>query len=436
MIQTTARRIMANDIPNSIPDLETYIRQLAAEAKKASRALSSVSTNLKNRALLTAAARMRAQKASIQEKNRFDLAVGREKGLSPAMLDRLELSDKRIEDIAKMLEEVAALPDPAGEITQMRVRPNGLRVGKMRVPLGVIGLIYESRPNVTADAAALCLKSGNAILLRGGSEAIHSNIALARILQESLKECGLPAAAVSFIETTDREAVRLMCRLNGLVDVIIPRGGKSLIETVVELATIPVLKHYDGNCHVYVDKDADADMAHKICMNAKIQRPGVCNAAETFLVHQAMAGDFLQNLIADLRRNRVEIRGCERTQKIDPAVKAAAPEDWDKEYLDLIVAVKIVDSLDEAIDHIALHSSAHTDAIVTNNYSAAMRFLRDVDSSSVMVNASTRFSDGGEYGLGAEMGISTDKLHARGPMGLVELTCEKFIVLGEGHLRE
>ncbi|MEW6235953.1 MAG: glutamate-5-semialdehyde dehydrogenase [Candidatus Omnitrophota bacterium] len=427
---------MTNNSPNSIENLETYIRHKAEEAKKASRVLAGVSTNLKNRALMTAAERMREQRASIQEKNRFDLTYGLEKGLSSAMLDRLELSDKRIEGIAKMLEEVAALPDPAGEITQMRVRPNGLRVGKMRVPIGVIGLIYESRPNVTADAAALCLKSGNAILLRGGSEAIHSNIALAWILQEALKECGLPAAAVSFIETTDREAVRLMCRLNGLVDVIIPRGGKSLIETVVELATIPVLKHYDGNCHVYVDKDADAEMAHKICMNAKIQRPGVCNAAETFLVHQAMAGDFLKNLIADLKRNRVEIRGCERTQKIDPAVIAATPEDWDTEYLDLIVAVKIVDSMDEAIDHIALHSSAHTDAIVTNHYSAAMRFLRDVDSSSVMVNASTRFSDGGEYGLGAEMGISTDKLHARGPMGLVELTCEKFVVLGEGHLRE
>lgn len=419
-----------------IQDLEAYIQKTAKEAKQASRILARISTDQKNQVLLEAARRIRDQKPLIQEQNQADLSAGQEKGLSSAMLDRLELNDKRLEGMATMLEEVAALPDPAGEITQMRVRPNGLQVGKMRVPLGVVGLIYESRPNVTAEAAALCLKSGNAILLRGGSEAIHSNIALARILQGTLKDCGLPTAAVSFIETTDREAVKLMCQLNGLVDVIIPRGGKSLIETVVQLATIPVLKHYDGNCHVYVDKVADPDMAHKICMNAKIQRPGVCNAAESFLIHQEMAGEFLKNLIEDLKKNNVEIRGCEKTQTLDPDVKPATNNDWDTEFLDLIIAIKVVDSFEEAVEHLAAHSSHHTDAIVTNNYFTTQRFLREVDSSSVMINASTRYSDGGQYGLGAEMGISTDKLHARGPMGLVELTCEKFIVLGEGHIRE
>ncbi len=419
-----------------IDNVEAYVDQIAEEAREASRVLTRLSSDKKNQVLIEAARRIRDQKETIQKQNQLDLDAGKENGLSKAMLDRLELNDKRLEGIATMLEEVAALPDPVGEITQMRVRPNGLQVGQMRVPLGVVGLIYESRPNVTADAAALCLKSGNSVLLRGGKEAIHSNMALAHILQATLTDCGLPKAAVSFVETTDREAVKYMCRLKGKVDVIIPRGGKSLIEAVVDMATIPVLKHYDGNCHVYVDKNADPELAHKICINAKLQRSGVCNAAETFLIHQEMAGDFLKRLIADLQKHEVEIRGCEKTMNVNANIKAATEKDWYEEYLDLIIAVKIVENLDEALDHLDKYSSNHTDAIVTDNYFTAQRFLREVDSSSVMVNASTRFSDGGQYGLGAEMGISTDKLHARGPMGLVELTCKKFVVLGEGHIRE
>ena len=422
------------DLPQ-INDINAYMKQLAEEAKKASRVLAKTPTNIKNNALILAAQKILGQKEEIQEFNRIDLAAGKEKGLSSAMLDRLELNEKRLKAIATMLHEVAALPDPIGQITDLLVRPNGLQVGKMRVPLGVIGLIYESRPNVTADAAALCLKSGNACILRGGSEAIHSNMVLARLLQSALEAAGIPKSAVSFVESTDREAVRIISQMRGLVDVIIPRGGKSLIEAVVNAATIPVLKHFDGNCHVYVHADADPAMARKICLNAKIQRPGVCNAAETFLIHRDRSGDCLKNLIDDLQKNNVEVRGCAEVQKLYPQVKPAMEEDWSMEYLDLIVAIKIVESLDKAIDHINTYSSSHTDAIVTESYRAAQRFLREVDSSSVMVNASTRFSDGGEYGMGAEMGISTDKLHARGPMGLVELTCQKFIVLGEGHIR-
>ncbi len=419
-----------------IGNVETYIQDIAKKVKQASRIIAKTSTQQKNHVLHAIAERLQSAKEAIQEENQKDLQAAKEKGLSGAMVDRLTLTDKRIKEMCTMLEEVAMLSEPVGEITEMKVRPNGMKVGRMRVPLGVIGLIYESRPNVTVDAAALCLKSGNACLLRGGSEAIHSNSILAQIIQDSLESCGLPKGVVSFIQTTDREAVRYMCRLRGLLDVIIPRGGKSLIETVVDLATIPVLKHYDGNCHIYIDKDADPEMAHRICMNAKIQRPGVCNAAETFLVHQELSGSFLEKLIEDLIRHQVEIRGCEKTVARYPNLKSATSEDWDTEYLDLILALRIVDSLDEALDHIAKHSSNHTEAIVTQNYTTAQRFLNEVDSSSVMVNASTRFSDGGQYGLGAEMGISTDKLHARGPMGLVELTCQKFIVLGDGHIRE
>ncbi|MDX9754177.1 MAG: glutamate-5-semialdehyde dehydrogenase, partial [bacterium] len=295
--------------------------------------------------------------------------------------------------------------------------------------------IYESRPNVSADAAALCLKSGNACILRGGSEAIHSNLVLARLLQDALAEAGLPREAISFVESTDREAVKSLSQMRGVVDVIIPRGGKSLIEAVTNMATIPVLKHFDGNCHVYVHADANPAMAHAICMNAKIQRPGVCNAAETFLIHRSQSGEFLEELLDDLKKHNVEIRGCAELLRLYPDVKPAKEEDWTTEYLDLIVAIKIVENLDEAIQHINIYSSSHTDAIVTESYAASQTFLREVDSSSVMVNASTRFSDGGEYGMGAEMGISTDKLHARGPMGLVELTCQKFIVLGNGQIR-
>jgi glutamate-5-semialdehyde dehydrogenase len=426
---------MSDAATTTINDVEAYVKGIAEEARKASVELARTSTEVKNRALREAAALVRQCTSDIQKQNRLDLEAGKEKGLSSAMLDRLELTDSRLEGVAAMLEEVAALPDPVGEVTDMRVRPNGMRVGRMRVPLGVIGLIYESRPNVTADAAALCLKSGNACLLRGGSEAIHSNTVLAKLLQEAMTDNGLPKAAVSFIETTDRQAVRAMCRLRGLVDVIIPRGGKSLIEAVVEHATIPVLKHYDGNCHVYVDQYADAQMGRDICLNSKIQRPGVCNAAETFLFHKEQSGDFLKNLLADLKAKNVEVRGCAKTLELYPDLKAASEEDWSEEYLDLIVALKIVDSFDEALEHIEQYSSRHTDSIVSNDYAATQRFLREVDSSSVMINASTRFSDGGEYGLGAEMGISTDKMHARGPMGIVELTCQKFIVYGDGHIR-
>lgn len=416
--------------------IEIYVNRIADEAKRAAVVLAKASTTLKNKVLLDAARFILEQKSQIQAKNKLDLDAGKEKGLSSAMLDRLELNDKRINSLIQMLEEVSALPDPVGEITDMRVRPNGMRVGKMRVPLGVVGLIYESRPNVTVDAAALCLKSGNACLLRGGSEAIHTNTVLASVLRQALEANELPQAAVSFIETTDRDAVKYMCALRGKLDVIIPRGGKSLIETVVQLATIPVLKHYDGNCHVYVDRFADPVMAHRICMNAKVQRPGVCNAAETFLIHKDHSGDFLKNLLDDLKKHQVEVRGCQKTCQLYPGMKPATEEDWWTEYLDLIVAVKIVDSFDEALEHLDRYSSKHTDAIVTNDYANSQRFIREVDSSSVMINASTRFSDGGEYGLGAEMGISTDKLHARGPMGIVELTCQKFIVFGDGQIRE
>lgn len=420
----------------TINNIKEYVQETGRLAKAAARIIAKTPTGQKNAVLLDAAKRIMAEKEHIQTQNELDLIAGKEKGLSNAMLDRLTLNDKRLDGIVTMLEEVATQPDVVGEINDMQIRPSGIRVGKMRVPLGVVGLIYESRPNVTMDASALCLKSGNACLLRGGSEAIHSNIVLADIMRDSLKANGLPEAAVSFINTTDRDAVKHMCRLNGSLDVIIPRGGKSLIEAVVEMATIPVLKHFDGNCHVYVDEFADTHMATQICVNAKVQRPGVCNAAETLLIHKHLANDFLSDLLAELKSNHVEVRGCVRTVELHPSVKSASDEDWGTEYLDLIVALKIVDSIDEAMDHIDRHSSNHTETIVTNDYNNANRFLREVDSSSVMVNASTRFADGGEYGLGAEMGISTDKLHARGPMGQKELTCEKFIVFGNGEIRE
>lgn len=423
------------DLP-TIENVEQYIQDIATAAKAAGRVVAAASTAMKNQALLEAARRLRALKANIQSQNHLDLTAGRDKGLSSAMLDRLELNDKRIEGMAVMLEEVAALPDPVGEITDMRTRPSGIQVGRMRVPLGVVGMIFESRPNVTVDAAALCLKSGNGCLLRGGSEAIHSNVALARLLQATLNDCGLPKEAVTFVETTDRAAVQTMCKLQGKLDVIIPRGGKALIEAVVEAATIPVLKHYDGNCHVYVHADANLEMALDICINSKTQRTGVCNAAESFIVHQDIAQQFMPRLLAEMKQHEVEVRGCKRTRAFDSSIKAATDDDWYAEYLDKIVAIKIVDSFDGAVDHIEVYGSKHTDAIVTESYAMARRFIREVDSSSVMVNASTRFSDGGEYGLGAEMGISTDKLHARGPMGIVELTCQKFIVFGDGTVRE
>ena len=417
-------------------NIQQHVQEKAQAAKRASYKLSTLSTQIKNDALCGMAKSIEQHADLIQLENAKDLKAGKEKDLSAAMLDRLTLTEKRIADMAAGLREVAALPDPVGAIERMVRRPNGLQIGKMRVPIGVIGFIYESRPNVTADSTALCLKSGNAILLRGGSEAIHSNLCLARLLSDAAQTAGVPEGAVALIETTDRAAVTEMLHARGLVDLIIPRGGKGLIRTVVENSLIPVIKHYEGVCHVYVDDEADLDMAERIVFNAKVQRPGVCNAMETLLIHSDVADILIPGLFGQLTQAGVELRGCERTREIAPEIAEAAEKDWRTEYLDLILSVKIVDSLEEAMAHINTYGSAHTDAIVTENYFTARRFVGGVDSSSVMVNASTRFSDGGEYGLGAEIGISTDKLHARGPMGLEELTTYKWVVYGEGQIRE
>jgi len=352
------------------------------------------------------------------------------------MIDRLTLTDKRIEGMAEGLREIASFPDPVGKITDVVRRPSGIRVGRMMVPIGLIGFIYESRPNVTADAAGLTLKAGNAVLLRGGKEAINSNIMLAGLLNDAATSRGVPDGVISVVEMTDREGVRHMIEAEGIIDLIIPRGGKGLIKAVVEGARIPVIKHYEGNCHVYVDATADPDDALAITINAKTQRPGVCNAAETLLVHEDIAGEFLPRAAEALMEKGVELRGCERARALVPAMKEATEDDWYTEYLDLILAVRVVDSLEEAVEHINKYSSSHTDAIVTGEIAAADYFVTAVDSSSVMVNASTRFSDGGVYGLGAEIGISTDKLHARGPMGVADLTTYKWVVYGKGSIRE
>jgi len=415
--------------------VEETVLYLAVAAKKASRAVAALSTNAKNSALLRMADALLARQDFIRQENDKDLAAGRAKGLSPAMLDRLALGDKVIASMVAGLREVAALPDPVGEVSEMVKRPSGITVGRMRVPLGVIGMIYESRPNVTVDAAALCLKAGNAILLRGGSEAIHSNLALARVLQEALGAGGIEAAAVQVIPFTDREAVTAMLRLEEQIDLIIPRGGEGLIRFVAENSRIPVLKHYKGVCHLFVDESADTEMAVNIVMNGKVQRPGVCNALETLLVHEKIAAAFLPGVGEELRRAGVELRGCARTREILADIREAAPSDYGMEFLDLILAVRVVPDLDAAMEHIVQHGSQHTEVIVTNSYANAQRFLREVDASAVMVNASTRFSDGGQFGLGAEIGISTTKLHAYGPMGLKELTTRKFIVYGEGQVR-
>jgi glutamate-5-semialdehyde dehydrogenase len=417
-------------------DIQQHVREKAQAAKRASYKLSTLSTQEKNAALCGMAQAIEQHAELIQLENAKDLKAGKKKGLSSAMLDRLTLTGKRIADMATGLRDVAALPDPVGAIERMVRRPNGLQIGKMRVPIGVIGFIYESRPNVTADSTALCLKSGNAILLRGGSEAIHSNLCLAKLLSDAAQSAGVPEGAIALIETTDRAAVTEMLHAQGLVDLIIPRGGKGLIRAVVENSLIPVIKHYEGVCHVYVDEEADLDMAEKIVFNAKVQRPGVCNALETLLIHSEVADILIPGLFGQFVEAGVELRGCARTRQIAPEIKAATEEDWRTEYLDLILSVKIVDSLEEAMEHINTYGSAHTDAIVTENYLKARTFVGGVDSSSVMVNASTRFSDGGEYGLGAEIGISTDKLHARGPMGLEELTTYKWVVYGDGQIRE
>jgi len=412
------------------------VKNMAVNARKASFELASLSTATKNRMLLMMADAIIANSATLIVENSKDLASGREKGLSPAMLDRLMLDEKRISSIADALREVAALPDPVGEVTRMQKRPNNLMVGKMRIPLGVIGIVYESRPNVTADAAALCLKSGNAVILRGGSEAIHSNRAIAAVLQKVLQELSIPTAALSLIPFTEREGVLEMLKQEDSIDLIIPRGGESLIRFVVENSRIPVIKHYKGVCHAFVDKDADIDKALSIIINGKTQRPGVCNALETVLIHRDIAASFVPKMVQALSELKVELRGDVEFKNIAPQVVTATEDDWAAEYLELILACKIVGSLAEAVEHINNYGSLHSEVIITENYSNAQRFVREVNSSCVLVNASTRFNDGGQLGLGAEIGISTTKLHSFGPMGLEDLTTTKFVVYGEGQIRQ
>lgn len=416
-------------------EIKAYMQQLGQSARAASRLMAKADSNVKNLALLAVARAIRRDQAQLLTANQADIEAAKNAGMDAAMLDRLMLSEKSIAQMAQGLEQIAALADPIGEITDLKYRPSGIQVGKMRVPLGVIGIIYEARPNVTVDAAGLCIKSGNACILRGGSEAIHCNQALAKLVHEGLLAVGLPSSAVQVVETTDRAAVGELITMKEFVDVIVPRGGKGLIERVSNEARIPVIKHLDGNCHVYVDEDADFAKAIRIVENAKTQRLGVCNAAESLLVARLVAADMLPLIAEMLIKKGVEIRGCAETQALVPVANAATEEDYYAEYLDAIISVKVVANADEAIAHINQYSSQHTDAIVTENYTTARKFLREVDSSSVMVNASTRFADGFEYGLGAEIGISTDKLHARGPVGLEGLTSQKFIVLGNGEVR-
>ncbi len=411
------------------------IKGMAVQAKKAARTLVTLSTETKNNVLRRMAAGIDAKRDFIQSENAKDLAAGKEKGLSLSMLDRLELSDAVIASMMQGLSEVAALPDPVGEIEKMIKRPNGLMVGRMRIPLGVIGMIYESRPNVTVDAAALCLKAGNAIILRGGSEAINSNRALASVLQEVLKAEGIAAEAIQVIPVTDREAVDILLSQEEYIDLIIPRGGEGLIRFVSETSRIPVLKHYKGVCHIYVDSDADLDLATPVIINSKVQRPGVCNALEGLLVHKDIANEYLPGLAAELRKNDVILLGCERSAGITPDIVAAKDDDWGTEFLSLSLCVKIVEDMDEACSYIEEYGSQHTEIILSENHSKVQRFLNEVDASAVMVNTSTRFNDGGELGLGTEIGISTTKLHAYGPMGLEELTTRKFIVYGQGQVR-
>jgi glutamate-5-semialdehyde dehydrogenase len=415
--------------------VQKTVESLAIEAKKAARFLGFESTTRKNNVLLRMAEALLEQKEFIQTENRKDLKAGEEKGLAAAMLDRLALTDNVIDSMIAGLHEVVALPDPVGEVDEMIRRPNGLMVGRMRIPLGVIGMIYESRPNVTVDAAALCLKAGNAVILRGGSEAIHSNLALAKVLKDALASEKINPAAVQVVPIADREAVNVLLSLEEQVDLIIPRGGEGLIRFVAQNSRIPVLKHYKGVCHVFVDRSADFGMAAGIVMNGKTQRPGVCNALETLLIHKDIAADFLPLIGNELKNAGVELRGCVVTKEVLTEVKDATEEDWYAEFLDLILAVKVVDDIDAAMEHIATYGSQHTEVIVTADYSNAQRFIKEVDASAVMVNASTRFSDGGQFGLGAEIGISTTKLHAYGPMGLKELTARKFIVYGDGQIR-
>ncbi|MDI1472453.1 MAG: glutamate-5-semialdehyde dehydrogenase [Thermodesulfovibrio sp.] len=414
---------------------ETILNK-AMQAKDASRFIARASTDKKNKIILRMADYIKKKKDELIKANDVDVKNAEKKGLTKALIDRLTLNEKRIYEMIKGLEEVVNLPDPVGEITKMWLRPNGMLVGRMRVPIGVIGVIYEARPNVTVDVTGLCLKAGNSVVLRGGSESINSNVALVKILKEALKDEDMHDGVVTYIDIPQREAVIEMIKLEGIIDLIIPRGGEGLIRTVTENSRIPVLKHYKGVCHVFVDRDADLKMAEEICFNAKVQRPATCNAMETMLVDETIAKKFLPKMLKRLEKAGVEIRGCSKTKEIYSHVKEVQEEDYYKEYLDLILNVKVVKDMDEAIEHITKYGSAHSDAIVTTNYEKAMRFLREVDSSAVFVNASTRLNDGYQFGLGAEIGISTDKIHARGPMGLEELTCTKFIVFGNGQLRQ
>ena len=416
-------------------NIKDYMSGLGQQAKAAGRELSRADSGKKNSALLAIAEQLTSQTDYLVAENAKDLQAGKEKGLDAPLLERLELTPARIEAMIVGLQEVAALPDPIGAITNMNYRPSGIQVGQMRVPLGVIGIIYESRPNVTVDAAALCLKSGNACILRGGSESINSNKAIASCIAKGLSRVGLPAQAVQVVETTDRAAVGELITLSDYVDVIVPRGGKNLIARISNEATIPVIKHLDGICHVYIDAEADADKAINIAVNAKTHRYGVCNAMETLLIAEPLATKLLPELAAKYKAAGVELRGCLKTCSIVPDCIRATEEDWATEYLAPVLSIRVVADIDEAMTHINEFSSCHTESIVTENYTLARRFLREVDSSSVMVNASTRFADGFEYGLGAEIGISTDKLHARGPVGLEGLTSLKYVVLGDGHIR-
>ncbi len=417
-------------------DFRAEVRTMARKAKGASYPLAQLSTALKNKTLLEMADALEKNQDRLIKENRKDLATGQKAQLSSALMDRLKLTPSVIRGMAEGLREVARLPDPIGEIVKMWKRPNGLVVGRMRIPIGVIGIIYESRPNVTADAAGLCLKSGNSVILRGGSEAFHSNQAIGHILRKVLVKMGLPQEAIQIFSYTEREAIREMLQLEDEVDLIIPRGGEELIRFVTNHSKIPVIKHYKGVCHIFVDESADLEMATRICLNAKVQRPGVCNAMETLLVHEKVAHRFLPKIAKALRKEGVELRGCPRTKKVLTGLKAASEEDWFQEYLDLILSIKVVNGIEEAVEHIKRYGSLHTEAILTADYQNAQRFLKEVNSSCVLINASTRFNDGFELGLGAEIGISTSKLHAFGPMGLEELTTRKYIVYGEGQIRK
>lgn len=416
--------------------IKNLIIELGKHAKTAAKSLRCATTSDKNSALLNIAKQIDENRVNILSANNKDLENGKNKGLESALIDRLMLDDQRLDGIIESLSQIANLPDPVGEITDLKFRPSGIQIGKMRVPLGVMGIIYESRPNVTIDAAALCLKSGNGAILRGGSEAIHSNLALYACVKDGLIDAGLSEYCVQLIDTTDREAVSELVKASTYIDAVIPRGGKGLVEAISETAKVPVIKHLHGVCHTYIDKDADTQKAISVAFNAKTRRYGVCNAMETLLVHSSAAGRILPELIAEYFAKGVELRGCPQTQQLSKQIIAATDEDWDTEYLDAILSIRIVNTMSDAIDHIEQHGSGHTESIITENYTSGRRFITEVDSSSVMINASTAFADGFEYGLGAEIGISTDKFHVRGPVGLEGLTSQKYIVLGDGHIRQ